>query len=102
MIIDLKYFEKKIFSQNGEDGILEEMLNRLDINNGWVCEFGACDGIYLSNTYFLVEKGFNAVYIESDNHYYRQLLSTTEKQKNIIPLNKNVTYEGDNTLDKLL
>ena len=44
-----------VFSQNGEDGIIEEILNRLEIQTGWVCEFGAWDGIYLSNTFNLIK-----------------------------------------------
>ena len=34
-------YAKNIYSQNGEDGIISELLKRLEINNGWVCEFGA-------------------------------------------------------------
>ena len=59
-------YAKDIHSQNGEDGIIEELLKRLEIKDGWVCEFGAWDGVYLSNTFALVEKGFKGVYIEGD------------------------------------
>lgn len=54
-------YSSNIYSQNGEDGIIKELLKCVNINNGWVCEFGAWDCIYLSNTFNLVEKGFNAV-----------------------------------------
>lgn len=98
-----KTYYKNINSQNGEDGIIEEMLKRLDINNGWVCEFGAWDGIYLSNTFSLVEKGFNAVFIEGDKDKYKDLLNTVKKNKNIIPLNAYVDYNNtNNSLDNLL
>jgi len=64
-------YAKDVHSQNGEDGIIEEILKRLNINNGWVCEFGAWDGIHLSNTFNLVKKGFNAVFIEGDFKKYK-------------------------------
>ena len=51
-------FKKNIYSQNGEDGIIEEVINRLDLfknKNLWCCEFGAWDGMHSSNTFALVE-----------------------------------------------
>jgi hypothetical protein len=97
-------YAKNVYSQNGEDGIVEELLKRLNITNGWVCEFGAWDGIYLSNTFNLVEnKNFNAVFIEGDEIKYRDLLNTVEKYKNIIPLKAFVNHNDSvNSLDNLL
>jgi len=90
-------------SQNGEDGVINEILNRLEINNGWVCEFGAWDGIHLSNTFTLVEKGFNAVYIEGDENRYNDLLKTVRNYPQIIPINAFVDYnDNENSLDNLL
>jgi hypothetical protein len=96
-------FAKDIYSQNGEDGIIEEILNKLEINNGYVCEFGAWDGVHLSNTFNLVTKGFNAVFIEGDNNKYKDLLNTVKKYPNITPLNAFVDYKNTiNSLDNLL
>ena len=70
-------YNYNIYSQNGEDGVIEELLNRLNITNGWVCEFGAWDGIHLSNTFNLIKnKSFNAVLIEGDKNKYIDLLKT--------------------------
>ena len=96
-------FKKNIHSQNGEDGIIEELLKRLDINTGWVCEFGAWNGIYLANTFNLVKKNYNAVYIEGDKQKYNDLLTTVKKHPNIIPINAFVDHnETENSLDNLL
>jgi hypothetical protein len=94
-------YKKNIFSQNGEDGIIEEFFCRLGINSGWCCEFGAWDGKHLSNTFNLVQKGFNAVYIEGDKEKFKDLLCTCNEHKNIVPVNKYVDLE-DNTLDSIL
>ena len=75
----------------------------MNINNGWVCEFGAWDGIHLSNTFNLVKKGFNAVFIEGDVNKYKDLLKTVTKHNNIIPINAYVDYKDtQNSLDNLL
>ena len=96
-------YNKNIHSQNGEDGIIEELLKRLEINTGWVCEFGAWDGIYLSNTFNLVQKQFNAVFIEGDKDKYKDLLKTVETYPNIIPVNAFIEHNNtDNSLDNIL
>ena len=96
-------YNKNIHSQNGEDGIIEELLKRLEINNGWVCEFGAWDGIYLSNTFNLVQKNFNDVFIEGDKDKYKDLLKTVETYPNIIPVNAFIEHNNtENSLDNIL
>ncbi|WP_377806243.1 hypothetical protein ABNQ38_06050 (plasmid) [Azospirillum sp. A29] len=72
------YGENK-YSQNGEDGIIAEILLRLRISSGNFCEFGAWDGIHLSNTYSLAEAGWSGVYIEGDAEKYKDLVTTCSK-----------------------
>ena len=96
-------YKKNVHSQNGEDGIIEELLKRLNITSGWVCEFGAWNGIYLSNTFNLVEKKFNAVFIEGDSKRYNDLLKTVEQYPNIVPIKAFVDFNNTpNSLDNLL
>lgn len=90
------------YSQNGEDGILQELLRRLPERSKWVCEFGAWDGKECSNTFRLVKLGYNAVYIEGRADYFQLLQNTCREYPNIHPIHAMVDYEGENILDNLL
>lgn len=59
-------YKKNIYSQNGEDGIIEQLIKELNLNieNMWLVDVGAYDGISYSNFRYLIEKGANAVMIE--------------------------------------
>lgn len=46
----LNKYENDIYSQNGEDGILLEIIRRAKINSKYFVEFGAWDGEKFSNT----------------------------------------------------
>lgn len=49
-IYNLKQHQNRVYSQNGEDGILLEIFNRIGTTDKYFVEFGAWDGIHLSNT----------------------------------------------------
>jgi hypothetical protein len=92
------------YSQNGEDGILEELCARLSIARGWCVEFGAWDGRYLSNTYsLLLNHGWQGVDIEGSPERYKDLLVTkAELSGRLHTICALVEVQGENTLDKLL
>ena len=72
----LNKFEKKIYSQFGEDGIIQEIIKRVGEKNldKWCVEFGAKDGISDSNTYNLIKNlDYNAVLIEGDKKFLMNL-----------------------------
>ena len=88
---NLEIYRNDVFSQNGEDGIISELLRRLELNgNLEIVEFGACDGIYLSNTFNLIKKKLikKAVYIESDKILYEKLKKVSEQYRCIFPINR--------------
>jgi len=96
-----------VYSQNGENGLLKELLSRLPSNN-WVVEFGAWDGKKYSNTYNLIETttDYRGVYIECDDEKYTELLKTSgEHRQRVIAIHRKVDeYENklDNILDSIL
>ena len=100
---NLNNSKKKIYSQNGEDGVIEEILNRLADNlDKTCCEFGAWDGMYLSNVYNLIKnKDYKALFIEADKNKFKKLNNNFDGKK-IITLNKYVSFEGKNKLDQIL
>ena len=69
-------FKRDVFSQNGEDGVLEAILDLIpkqDLRK-LVVEFGAWDGINFSNTYNLIlNHGFSAILIESNKQRFKEL-----------------------------
>src|SRR5262245_12387514 len=52
----LMNFERRVFSQNGEDGVIEEIFRRIGTTNRVFVEIGCGSGIE-NNTRFLLEHG---------------------------------------------
>lgn len=103
MALDLRSFRNNVTSQDGEDGILAEILNRLEISKGWCVEFGAWDGKLLSNTWTLWhDHGWQAVLIEGDQPKYAALEASMQSRKNVHCIRRYVSATGENCLDTLL
>jgi hypothetical protein len=65
--------ELRVFSQNGEDGVLAEIFDRIGDGDRFFVEFGAEDGLE-GNTRFLREVlGWRGVYIEADPERHQRL-----------------------------
>ncbi len=47
---ELKAAERNVYSQGGQDGVLEAIFNQIGVKYGFCMEFGARDGYDLSNT----------------------------------------------------
>jgi hypothetical protein len=98
--MDLLSKYNKIHSQSGEDGMLEAIFTELNIKHGWCCEFGAGDGVSISNTYKLRQEGWNSVLIEGNNKYQAALDNLkNDKTHTFI---KFVSCEHGETLDEIL
>jgi hypothetical protein len=100
---NFEIYKKNIFSQYGEDGIIEEIFKRLkSVSDKQCCEFGAWDGKFLSNTCNLITNhNYEAILIESDKKKFNEL-NINFPEKKIIKINKFVNFVGENTLDNIL
>jgi FkbM family methyltransferase len=98
--IELSKYEHRIFSQNGEDGITLEIINRLNIKNGFYVEFGT-QNAEECNTRILREK-YNWNGLLMDGSYENNNINLKKEfitRENII--NLFVKYDVPNKFDLL-
>jgi hypothetical protein len=96
-------YKRDTYSQTGEDGIIEKMLQTLPKNDKWCVEFGAWDGIHLSNTRSLIENaGYSSVQIEGSKTKFVELHKNYSSRKNVITVNAFVGYSESDSLDVIL
>lgn len=95
-------YSKNVYSQQGEDGILEKIFETLQIESGTFVEVGATDGIYFSNTRnLLINKGWTGVYIEGVENFYGELLANTNGYP-VQTINKFISCEPGFSLNEIL
>jgi len=98
----LNKYARNITSQNGEDGIIQYILENLPKDFNKVCvEFGAWDGKHLSNTYTLWhDQGWKGILIEVDQTRTDDL-NRNYKDYDIQIYQQFVEPRGKNSLDAL-
>lgn len=95
--------QARIYSQSGEDGVIEKILGTLPQRDHWCVEFGALDGMSLSNTRNLIEKhGYSAVLIEGNKSRFRGLQANYSGNSKVVAINRLVGYAADDNLDYIL
>jgi hypothetical protein len=70
---DLTQYELRVFSQNGEDGVLAEILRRIGVAGGGFVEFGIQDGSEGTTVFLAQVLGWAGVYLEADAAAYAAL-----------------------------
>lgn len=95
--------QANVFSQTGEDGVIEKILELLPDKDHWCVEFGAWDGILYSNTRnLIVNKEYSAILIESDPQKFKVLQKNYSQYPRVITVNKFVGFRNHNHLDMIL
>lgn len=93
---NIQTYAKNVYSQYGEDGIIQYLIDKLNINRigGESCEVGMI-GTHWSNTFNLAEKyEWNSIFIDRDTNHLKNI----PKLQNISIVN----VEIDNNLDEIL
>lgn len=80
----LNKYEYQVFSQYGEDGIIEEIYNRIGTTNKYFIEFGVENGLECNSTNLLY-KDWQGLWIEGNPKMYSEI---NERFKDLIGKNK--------------
>lgn len=99
--VNLRAAEKSVFSQNGEDGVLEKIFEIIEPGPKFAVEFGAFDGIKHSNMRNLVvNHGWSSYQIEGDPERaaelaknYEDYPTTKTEQAWVWPGNVEILFE---------
>jgi len=96
-------YASNVHSQTGEDGVLAKILATLPDTDRWCVEFGAWDGMFLSNVRRLIEEeGYSAILIEAASDKFQSLRDNYAHNKKVIPVNAFVGFDAEDGLDKIL
>lgn len=92
-----KHQKKLTTSENGEDGILKYIIDKIGINNKYYVDYGAWDGTASSNTHYFREiEKWNGLNLEGD---IEKVNSIPIEERNRINLHQEfVTEENINSL----
>ncbi|GHT83539.1 hypothetical protein AGMMS49960_09870 [Betaproteobacteria bacterium] len=70
----LELYGFKVYSQGDEDGIIEEIFNRLGICVGTFCEIGVENGLEC-NSLYLIHKGWRGCWLEGNSKQQEPIIS---------------------------
>ena len=98
----LEHYEFKVYSQNGEDGIITEIFDRIEATNKSFVELGVETGEEC-NTVFLLSQGWNGLWIEGNDKSCAKINKTFNhyiKDKKLHVKNAFITRENIDDLIK--
>jgi len=101
-VMPFHFWRNNVHSQTGEDGIIEQLLQRAQVGSRYFVEFGAWDGRHLSNCAKLADEGWAGCFIEGDAARFLDLKNNYASRSDIVPVNDFVYATGENRLDAIL
>jgi glycosyltransferase involved in cell wall biosynthesis len=90
----LEGYELRGFSQNGEDGVLAEILGRIGVENRFFVEFGIESGREGNCVYLADVAGWDGLFIEAHPDLYRELSERYAGHSRVSTLQAHVTPEN--------
>ncbi len=92
-------YEERVFSQNGEDGVLRELLLRVGTPERFVVEIGAGDGSENNSTLWLERYGWSGLLIEGDAAGAERLAARFDRGRNVTVVARRIDLPAlDETL----
>ena len=98
----------KSFAQNNEDKIVIDLFFKKNIKNGVFIEFGAWDGIHLSNCKLLADHNWSGFFIEGNSLRFEDCKKNYKDNNKIKVLNKFINEKytlndlvKENNIDKI-
>ena len=70
----LERYGFKVYSQSDEDGIIEEIFNRIGTTNKIFVEFGVQNGLEC-NSHYLLHKGWKGLWLEGSEDYCKEIVA---------------------------
>jgi hypothetical protein len=70
---DLRAFERRVYSQNGEDGIIKELLRRIGVKHRWFVEFGVETGVECNCARLAREEQWSGLFLEASPELFPHL-----------------------------
>lgn len=86
-------YERRVTSQNGEDGIIAELFARAGTTDRFFVEFGVEDGTQC-NSAQLALQAWPGLMIESDETCYRRLVRNCASWRNVRALRRTITADN--------
>lgn len=82
-MVNNNFFEKRIRSQNGEDGILEELFHRIGTVNKYFVEFWVQDGLECNCANLSLNHNWSGLMIDGNEDNYNRLLKNFSQYSNV-------------------
>ncbi|MCC6417693.1 MAG: hypothetical protein IT429_05535 [Gemmataceae bacterium] len=80
---DLRGYERRVYSQNGEDGILQEIFRRIGTTCRYFVEIGVEDGRECNCARLALEEGWSGLFVEADARHFAGLVERYRDRREV-------------------